>query len=189
MIIPDQGFDVAAATVARSGLRQQPPGEQHVGHAQSHQQIENPAPAQFVGQQPAENRGDARAQGYHQIHHRQPLRRLPGRGGVADDGPRQRQAGATAQGLKQTRGDQRLGFRGQGRGQSGQGVQAQAHHQHRPAAEVVGQRPIDQLPHGEAENIKADGHLHGAGGGIEVVASQSQGRHEDVHRQGAAEGQ
>ena len=106
-------------------------------------------------------------------------------GKLLADQPTQRhhdgRAGA-AERLEEARRDQlRQGF-GEQRADAGHDHQAEAREQHRPAAELVGQRPHDQLRQRDADHVERHGHLRDGNVAAEIGRQHRQRRHQHIER-------
>ena len=73
-------------------------------------------------------------------------------------------------------------------GQTAQGVNTEPRQQHRAAAQRIGQRAIDELPHGQPHDVDGDGLLHLPAAGPQVMGGIRQRRDEHMHGQCAREG-
>ena len=137
-----------------AGLGHHPPGDHEGGHPDGQVHVEHPAPAEAVGEQPADHRAGGQGHRRHprpQADGLDPLARVgEGRG---QDGQGAGQQGGRPHRLEDPPADQRR----QGRGEAAQGRGGGEHHQagpeHPPAAEPVPQRAGGQQQAGEHQDV------------------------------------
>jgi hypothetical protein len=108
---------------------------------------------------------------------------------IAHHSARQHDGARAAEGLQKAQADQRIDRSRNGAADRGEHVNDQRRQQHRPAAEPVGDRPVEDLPDGKAEQIARDRQLHLQCWHLQHAADVGQRRQIHVHRQRPERGQ
>jgi hypothetical protein len=163
-----------------AGLGDHPPGDQERRHPDRQVDVEHPAPAERVGEQPAQHRAGGQRHRRHprpQADRLHPLPRVGEGGGEDRQGARQQRRAPDR--LQRPPADQRR----QARRQPAQRRAGGEHHQpgaeHPPAAEPVAERAGGQQQAGEHQHVGVDHQLQPGHAGTEVALDARQGHVHD----------
>ena len=105
--------------------------------------------------------------------------------GVARHRAADHRAGSGTQSLQDAQADQPADRGREGAGEGRDGEEDQAAQQHRPAAEAVAERPVEELADGEAQHVGGERELDAVGAGAERRADRGHHRRVDAHGQRA----
>src|SRR5580700_6810842 len=168
-------------------LWQNAPRQHEVGHTQGAEPHENRSPAPQAAEPGADQRSDRGACGHEQICERQSPRGLMRLRRIADDGAGEDQPRTSAYSLEKAREDERMGVGGEKRGNARNREYREADEQHRPTAEAIRRRPVDQLADGQAQDVETDCQLQSSRRRVKVFHRGGKRRHEYVHADRPAE--
>jgi hypothetical protein len=147
-----------------AALAQQHGGQQHHRAGHRHVDVEDPRPAQRIGQRTADEQRRRRA---HAAHARPDAQRLVALGALGEsgheDGERRGRHHRRGHALQHARHDQRLRRSGQPAAQRGQQEKAGAQHEQAPPPQQVGHAPTEQQQAAEAQQVGAHDPRHAAG--------------------------
>jgi hypothetical protein len=104
---------------------------------------------------------------------------------VAHDGAAEHRSGAGADGLQETAGDHRLDRRRCDAGETADDVDGKTGDQHGTSPEAVGERAVDELRQGEADEEQAERQLDHGGAGMKIGDERRHRRGVDRHRERA----
>ncbi len=183
-ILPERTGHRLTRQPGRIGFRQ-PERDRHQAHrAEQRQQDEDRRPAERRQQRAARHRREDRRQAHHQHQLREHLGAGHRVAQVTHHGTRYHHAGTATERLDETHADQPVHGRRKGAGQRCQGEERHADQQ-RPAPPIaIGQRPVDQLTDGQADEIGRQRKLHVIDTGAERLRQQGERRQVHVDRQG-----
>ena len=161
---------------------QPPRRDDEEGRADRRQKPEHGMPAGVHEQKAPHQRRHGRRHAEEDGHLRHHALRLVRRVHVADDRARHHHAGTDREALQGAKEDQLPDRCGQRAAHRGQREQGDARQHHRPAAETVGQRAVEQVHRGKAEQVGRQRllHLHRRGG--ERTGDAAEGRQVGVDR-------
>ncbi len=145
---------------------------------------EDEVPAADEQESAADRRGDDRDDDEHHHHEGHHLCHAAAAVDVADHRDGDDARGGVGEALQAAGGEESLEAAGDDAEERGDGVDGEADDQHRLAPEDVGERPLEELADGEADDVARHHELLAVGvGDTEVCAHVGQRRQHDVDRQ------
>ena len=180
-----QAAEMQAIAAVLVGLRKAEQRDRQQQRAEAADEPEGRPPARPFAQKAAQGRRQRRRDVLAERDPAHDQRHLLEGVGVARHRAADHRAGSGTQSLQDAQGDEPADRRREGTGEGRDGEEDQSAQQHRPAAEAVAERPVEELADGEAQHVGGERELDAVGAGAERRADRGHHRRVDAHGQRA----